>query len=76
MSRRRKDGSVHRVNGGLLDVESASASYGPTPSAFRHLVERRAIPFLKLRGRIYFRRASLDSYFAKLERQSSGSEAA
>jgi len=71
------------VAGELLDIPGASAHYGPTPSVFRHLVERHAIPFIELRrrgkkrGRIYFRRSTLDAYFEKLERQSSrGPEAA
>lgn len=65
------------VAGELLDVAGASAVYGPSESVFRHLVERRAVPFLVLkskgknRGRIYFRRSSLDRYFDKLERESS-----
>jgi excisionase family DNA binding protein len=68
VSRRRKDGTVHRVNGALLDVKSAADYLGVTASAMRHMLERGAVPGLRLKGRVYLRRATLDRHLERLER--------
>lgn len=56
-----------RANGALLDISGAANYLGITESALRHQLERGRLPALRLGGRVYVRRETLDRHLAKLE---------
>lgn len=53
----------------MLDVASAAEYLGVTESAMRHMIERGHLPALRLGGRVYLRRETLERHLKKLERQ-------
>ena len=54
--------------GKLLDVRAAAGYLGFTESAVRHMLERGRLPGLRLGGRIYLRRETLERHLERLER--------
>ena len=59
---------MHR-DGAILDVGAAAAYLGRTQSTLRHWIERGHIPALKIGGRVFLRRATLDRFLADRERE-------
>lgn len=55
--------------GELFDVRRGAAYLGVTECALRHQLERGRIPALRLGGRVYLRRRTLDRHLEQLERQ-------
>jgi excisionase family DNA binding protein len=53
----------------LLDVLSGANYLGFTEKATRHMIGRGALPALRLRGRLFFRRETLERFLAQKERE-------
>ena len=59
-----------RPAGELLDVRGTTEYLGaPTESSVRHMIERGHLPALRLGGRVYVRRETLDRFLERRERE-------
>jgi hypothetical protein len=54
-------------NGHLLDVASGAAFLGGTEKQLRAWVDRRAVPFKRLGGRVVFLKAELEAFLVQLD---------
>ena len=61
--------SETRKTGALLSVRATADYLGMTQSAVRHQIERGRLPALRLGGRVYVFRRTLDRHLEKLERE-------
>lgn len=54
-------------NLGLLTVEDLAGSLGRSPKTIRNWVARRELPFVSIKGRTFFRRASIQEWLERKE---------